>query len=78
MTEQLWWARGVHPQSAHHTEEQLAKHQSHSELFTLTQKNNQQGLKQEVHSSPLTMESLHLEALTNILNCLMPSGTEEE
>lgn len=78
MTEQLWWARGVHPWSTHHTEKWLPKHQSHSEPFTLTQKNNQQGLKQEVHSSPLTTESLHLKALTNILNCLMPSGTEAE
>lgn len=66
MTEQLWWARGVHPRSILHTEE--TKHQSHSEPFTLTQKNNQQSLKQEVHSSPL-----HLEALTSVLNCLLPS-----
>lgn len=78
MTEWLWWARGVHPQSTQHREKQIPKHQSHSEPFTLTQKSNQQGLKQEVHSSPLTTDSLYLEALTNILNCLMPSGTEEE
>lgn len=60
------------------TEKQLPKHQSHSEPFTPTQKNNQQALKQEVHSSSLTIECLHLEAPTSILNCLMPSGTEEE
>lgn len=77
MTERLWWARGVHPQSTHHTEKQLPKHQSHSEPFTLTQKNNQQALKQEVHSSSLTTECLHLEALTSVLNSLMPSRTEE-
>lgn len=78
MTEWLWWACGVHPQSIYHTQKQLPKHWSHSEPFTLTQKNNQQGLKQEVHSSPLTVECLHLEALASILNYLMPSGTEEE